>query len=347
MFNSIENLFRTKHRPEPALLRGLNDEQYEAIRLASLGQIVEADRQKAITLLALTRPQQSLPILREILASPHEDPQIRIITAYQIAQIGEESEAALLETLPTARDQQLQIAIIQSLARVGSQRAIENLKEFSPGYELSVQRLAQFSQTVIAYRLGITGYELPQPEKMLEGDPQQRVDVTILQASAEEMGNIQPWLEKGAAFNLELSQSLNYRIDCGQRHLALVFERSLEEDVLARLNERNRLAGLVASRAETDGSYSTRYLVFTTPKSRSELSIAVHRTDGQPAYAGSTKRNRSILSFELRAVAVRGASPTLIRGSVSSEGVTFEEAWSDALTQAKGTPRVATPPPVT
>jgi hypothetical protein len=101
---------------------------------------------------------------------------------------------------------------------------------------------------------------------------------------------------------------------CGSRRLAIAIDLT----ALARLLTTPTIAGLVATRAEHDGSLHTSMLILCWPATDTTAHVAIHRPSGTPVYAGSAKVTGTSVSFHLTAVRTPGARHSSISGTIAS-----------------------------
>jgi len=268
-------------------------------------------------------------VLGEVLASESEGVPVRASAAMLLGQLGSrKAEDALLANLSMATDTTLRARIAKALAKVGSVHSIRVLTELAQDPEPIVRSQASFSRSVIAYRLGLSGFELPVPSapEMLEVDPSNSLPLKIEPASAEEIRATLSSLG-GDTYGLMPSEEVGYRIECGPRRMVLALARDfVQRNITALAMKRYMFFGLIARRSPVDGSFSVSLLLFEWPSDEDRFYVAAHRTDGKQLLFGPGVTDSDAATFELNAVSGRGSKAVLVRGRLQGPAISITEA---------------------
>jgi hypothetical protein len=186
---------------------------------------------------------------------------------------------------------------------------------------------AQFTQSVIAYRAGLEGFELPLGELLelgpdaetlfIETGPTDEFDFELLfRLSSPEL------------YGLSLSRDATTTIDCGDAHMLLALDEGILGALPGRLDQAPALVGLIAVLDAFGTSYSVCDLVLTWPDREGGLNVAVHTPGGTQEYFGTGSSADDTVNLDLRSVVQPGAVPVEIGISATSAGIEFTQAVS-------------------
>lgn len=318
---SVVQILRSEHAPDRDSVERLPPADSARLAAIARGETHPSMRVKALSCFAGT--EEGAELFRAALRDRDADDTVRATGATLLSRTGAAAEAVLLDALPEERSAVVRHKITAGLARIGSERAISALTAQLEGAADDLRAHIEFARSVVAYRLGRTGYELPAVE-----------DADVLPAPAPaqpgEAGRAEP-APVGTApavvadvasdsYGVALDSSAIATVVCGERHFALIVNPEAFEGEL--MLERPVIAGLVAGRAPVDGSYHTSMVVLCHPEGEARYRIAVHRLNGRAMYTGSAVRSGYGVEFELAAVRGPGAVETTITGACGREGFT-------------------------
>jgi HEAT repeat protein len=341
----LDLLFQTSHRLSEEAIRSLTATDLDQLRSIASGGEPSPYRARAMDLLVMAATPDLPQLLAEILGNADEDPAVRAAAATQLARTGRpQVEDLLLRSLPTATDLVVRVKIVAALARVGSPFSLVELDRLTGDPEPTVSRLAAFSRSVIAYRAGLSGHELPvpAPQDFLEVDVESSAPLVVGPAGVQETRATLADL-RNDTFGLDLSSEAGLRIECGLSRLFLTLSEEFVRRGLAGLLRQPMLPGLIAQRAPSDGSYSVRMLLLAGPQEDGGFHIAVHRTDGSQMLFGSGAEDEEGATFELRSVRGKGSLPALLRGRVQGFKIVFTEAAAAQRVGGQSTPQPLIP----
>jgi HEAT repeats len=345
MPDRLDLLFQSSHRLNEEAVRSLTPADLDQLRSIASGSQPSPYRARAMDALVMAATPDVSQVLGDILGNSDEDPAVRAAAATQLTRTGRpEVEDLLLRGLPTATDLVVRVKIAGALARVGSPFALSELDRLADDPEPAVSRLAAFSRSVIAYRAGLSGHEVPvpAPDDFLEVDAETSEPLVVGPAGAAETRATLADLGNDT-FGLDLSRRVGLRIECGLTRLFMTFSEEFARRGVAGLLRQPMLPGLIAQRAPSDGSYSVRMVLLAGPQDDGGFHIAVHRTDGSQMLFGSGATDAEGGSFELRSVKGRGSLAAVLRGRIQSSEIVFTEAASSQLVGGQVTPQPLTP----
>jgi hypothetical protein len=308
-------------------------------RLRSIASGADASpyRARALDALVLAAAPDLPALLGEIVGNRDEDTATRAAAATQLARsIGPAAEGLLLRALPAAAHVVVRVKITGALARVGGVASLPWLDRLAGDPEPAVSRMAAFGRSVISYRLGLPGHEVPTPDDFLTVDAERSGPIAVDRAGAEEAGATLASL-RNDTFGLALSTRRALRIECGLNRLVLMFSEDFARRGADSPLRQPTVPGLIAQRAP-GGSYSVRLVLLAGPQDEGGFHLAAYRTDGTQTMFGLATAD----TFELRSVPGRGSLPVLLRGRFQGPEVIFTAATSAQRVTNQSTPRELT-----
>jgi hypothetical protein len=307
----VAALLASQARAGGVEIDSLEPAAYGELRAIAYGAAHPKHRVRAMTLLAKAKPGYGGKIFRAALRDNAADVTVRAAAATWLSQFAtEDAQPALLAALGTERSATVRHKIVAGLARMGEEDALPALSDLvRSDPDLAVH--ATFAQSVIAHRLGVGGYEPPTAEEspLAPAPPGARVS-HALEAYETIPNGTYP---SDNTYGLIVGPSVA-GLRCGGRRLAVAIDLT----ALARLLTTPTIAGLVATKVESDGSLQTSMLVLCWPASDNTAHVAVHRPSGTPAFAGLAKVTGSSVTFRLTAVRAPGARHATVEGTIIS-----------------------------
>lgn len=303
------------------------------------GQDKTIPRLQAITLLKESDVPQKREILRDLVKDENEDTRIRhqaIINLYSISNA--KTTQFLLDNLPKVRDDRTQATIVQVLGRVGGATA---LREVDRVYNQSTgftRNQAEFAAALIAYRHNLSGHELafPNTNELLAlpvNVPTQSTHVSL--ASDSEASLTLKYLAE-EPFGIDLSRRSLHQIKCQPRDWMLALNEEFSGSESAeQLQKRKALVGLLALKSLELDSYSTAYMVLTTPQSNGQIQILLKTINGQTGFAGVADIERNEIRFSVQSIRKPGAVAVSFKAVYANGRLTNIEAQSATLKSVK------------
>jgi hypothetical protein len=221
-----------------------------------------------------------------------------------------QAEALLLTALDSEHSLLVRHKIVAGLGRVGSEESLSTLEELVRS-EPELANHAAFTQSVIAHRAGIGGYEPATAEESTlapvpDGSPSSQLIETY---ETMPTGSQLP----GDTYGLIVGRGVT-GLRCGNRRLVVAIDLT----ALARLLTTPTIAGLVATRARSDGSLHTCMLVLCWPAGDNSAHVSVHHPSGTPVFVGSARIAGTSVSFRLTAVRTPGGRRGNVSGTMTS-----------------------------
>jgi hypothetical protein len=330
----ISEILTSEHHVSHATLQSLSADESAQLHSIALGGLAPEQRVKALTVLAASRNPAGNEVFRKALTDKTADFKVRAAGATWLSRLtGTTAEGSLIESLGSETIPIVQHKIIDGLARVGSETALQRLTDMVHALDPEVRGHAQFVQSVIAYRTGRAGFDLPVI------DAAQRLPAPSALGTTARMTVAQP---QDAQHVIGQTTQDNYgvvgdpnhvgMIQCGRRVLAAVLDAAPNVASGERLT-RPAIAGLVAVRAEVDGSFSTGLLVLTWPNNAGGIHISLNRPSGRTMFFGEGKLEGDSVHFKLDAVRAPGAAETTVTGSVSGGRIIDMHTTTGAITE--------------
>jgi hypothetical protein len=249
--------------------------------------------------------------LRATLRDGSADVTVRAAAATWLSRFAPAQAEALLHTaLDSEQSTLVRHKIVAGLGRVGSEESLSTLAELIRS-DPKLASHAAFTQSVIAHRAGIGGYEPATAEESPlapapDGSPSSQLLETYETMPTEAQ-------LPGDAYGLIVGRSVA-GLRCGDRRLVVAIDLT----ALARLLTTPTIAGLVATRARSDGSLHTCMLVLCWPAGDNTAHVSVHHPSGTPAFVGSARIAGTSVSFRLTAVRTPGGRCGNISGTITS-----------------------------
>jgi hypothetical protein len=339
MRKRVADLLHTHHSVSRTKLRGLSVKDSAELRAVAMGTQAPEYRIKALSVLGESRDSVAADVFRVALADGAADPEVRAAGATWLSRLGGmAAEGALLDRLAVEELPIVLHKIVAGLARVGSEASLRRLSDIARGMDPAVREHAHFAQAVIAARAGASGFESPAIDESLRL-PAGAATGTFTSSPIEPEEAVRI-LEQTAGdnFGVEGHPESVVSVKCGRRNLAVVVDMFLRHGMRERLS-RPAIAGYVAVRAETDGSYATGLLVLARPSGSKRLYVSVNRLSGRIMYFGEGDLDDDAFHFRLDAVRAPGATATTMTGTLTGQGLADLRGTSgQTLERARPTP---------
>jgi hypothetical protein len=310
-----DEIFWSKHRLDDRLVAALTDEEIERIEAIAQGRVDSPNRVRALDVLAAARGAEAVGALTDTARDESLDSTLRSAAVIHLGRIGgPQAEKVLIGLARETRDPSVRMRVAQALAKTGSPDALTAFDALVEDEEPRVRRRAAFARSVLAYRHGIAGFELPAPAygDLIAFPHSHGLPVRSERAPLEEAARALHDLRRDS-YGLQLARDDAYAIDCGPTRMLLALEAHTLQTASSAFGDRPRLLGLVAERSPEDGSYSVKWLVFSTP-AEGGARLAVHRQTGEQVLYGSVDGGSGSGRFELRSVAAIGNPAATVAG---------------------------------
>jgi hypothetical protein len=322
----VDDLICSLDGYDPILVQNLDgdDLAYAAARAADPGDPGQA---QALAILARVDPATAVQAVQQALV---EGAEVGLVPG-AITAIAPSGPLALpvAATAASSADPGVALAAWATLQQVadGSQMGVmELLSQQAPAL---VAEQAAFAQSVVAYREGLLGFELPVPDAsaLLDMDPD--ADGAVIQsgpAGGEDFDRLMH-LSSAELYMLTLSVETTLAIDCAGEHMLLAMDVQVLGGAPTRFLDAPALAGLIAQLDPLADCYSVHGLAFTWPDGLGGFHVAVHEPNGEQAYFG-TGGGQEVAEVSLRSVLRPGAVPIDVSLVAAPEGVQLTQAFS-------------------
>lgn len=330
----VADILHSEHRVSQTKLRGLSVKDASELHAIASGARAPEFRVKALTVLAATGQPAAGDVFRDALRDSAAGFEVRAAGATWLSRLGGmAAEGALMESLAVEALPIVQHKIVAGLARVGSEASLRRLADAVQAMDPAVREHAQFAQSVIAYRAGMAGFELPVVDaaQRLPAPPVADTSARMVAARPEDALRV---VEQTAADSYGVAGDTDgvAMIQCGRRNLAAVIDAPLRAAPADRL-ARPQIAGYVAVQAETDGSFATGLLILTWPNDAGGAHVSLNRLSGRAMYVGEAKLDGDTLRFHLDAVRAPGATETTVSGTLVGGRIVEMEVASGQTTE--------------
>jgi hypothetical protein len=336
----VADLLHSEHRISQTRVAGLSGKDTTELRAVAAGERSPELRIKALNALAAVGAPSSADVFRQALRDTSAGIEVRAAGATWLSRLGGMgAEGALLDGLAVEEQPLVQHKIVAGLARVGGTASLRRLSDMVAGMEPSVREQARFAQSVIAYRSGIGGFELPVPDdqsRLPAGATGHAAPAAALARPEDGLRLIEQ--TRGDSFGVVGAPDRVTRVQCGRRSLAVVLHETLARAIAEAL-VRPSIAGLVTLQAESDGSYATALLILSWPKDEYGVHISVNRPSGQTMYFGEGMLEGEAMRFTLNAVRAPGATATTVTGTVAGgQVVELDVLLGETIERLRPTP---------
>lgn len=313
----VAEILHSEHRAALGAIRALDaQDSAELLEIAS-GATHPEFRVKAMTLAASAGHETAGELFRDALRDPSADDTVRAAGATWLSRFAAaNAEASLIDALHAESTAAVQHKIIAGLARVGTDDSLRTLSAIIDQEDSGLSQHAQFARSLVAYRLGRTGFELPVvgASDMLPTPSPAKTSAIFEVPDREARPRV---VEQIAAddFGMPADYQSAAWLRCGRQQLAIVISSQVSESPGESLS-RPTIAGQVALQAESDGSLHTSMIVMCWPRDASGVYISVNRLTGRTMYFGSGHVEGESVPFHLDAVRGPGARETTITGTL-------------------------------
>ena len=284
-------------------------------------------------------------VLQKILASENDDLKARRLAASALWRLNTpESRDALLAAAEEVSDPRLLANVVKLLGRVGDERALAAIEKIRGRGQGVLSEHAAFAASLISYRLGLPGNDLPVPRQFEPLPPTDQRRIEFVSPPPEEVGLFRKCLEN-EPYDIAVSGDGMLQIRCARTTWMLAFtERFAAADSVAPLQKQKSVIAMLASKNTEDGRYSVAFLFFASPgRGGKQVDLLGHRITGEQAWAGRIEANEKGggVSFTLRTAGRLGIVPIEIDG-VWRKGGKIETARALSATRVTEK-RMATP----
>jgi hypothetical protein len=330
----VANILRSEHRPDASEMRGLDATESTELRNIAGGSAHPEYRVKALTVLATTGQASAGELLAQALRDTSADATVRAAGATWLSRIGApDAEAALLSAAATETTPIVQHKVIAGIARVGAETSLAALEPLTGQPDEALREHATFARSIVAHRLGRTGYEVPavEPADLLPADIKGGSTPALEAQGPDDAAHVLAQIENDR-YGMPADELSVSWLTCPGQQFALVVNSELR-DTPEVILQRPMIAALVALRSPADGSYHTSLIVLSSPQGGARVTVSANRPTGRTMYYGVGEVEDGTVRVRLDAVSAPGATETtatavLVAGTLAeldvSRGTTLE-----------------------
>jgi hypothetical protein len=302
----------------------------ERVRAALAGRGDALPRAHAIALLVASdfpNAHRDLAAVLEDEAAPSE---LRALAALALARTRSPAAPEILLRSAGVRDPRVLAAVLRALGTAGGEAALPAVLEAGKRATGAAAEEARFAASLISYRLGLAGNELPLPGERdrVEVPPDAARPIDVARAGPREAELVLRTLGPEPA-GVELAEAPMWRLRCGRTAWMLALNRECAgADLAERAARRKLLAGVVAWRSPETGRWSVGLLVLTSPSAEvpGRVDVLACRPSGAVVLAGSARVDGASAEVSLGAVTRPGALGVRIVAVVERGAVRIREA---------------------
>ncbi|MGH3875872.1 MAG: hypothetical protein ACRDSK_02400 [Actinophytocola sp.] len=232
----------------------------------------------------------------------------------------------LVEAAASAPDPVVALAAWRALGQVATSDSLDRLAQAAPPPGDVVGDQAAFTLSVIAYRAGVTGFELPilNDTHIIALSDQAELFSINRSATTDADFELLANCSSGDLYLLSPAREATTTIDCGPDHLLVCLDPDIQAGIPLTVRQAPALAGIVLVRDPQEAGFSVRYLILTQPDGIDGAHITLYQPDGQPAYNGHPNEDEIVdgrMSFPLFAVDRPGVAPIALSLDVDGNGL--------------------------
>jgi hypothetical protein len=314
----------------------------DELRDSAAGKTSDIPRTIAIKILSRSDVPEKHKDLEMLLENMNEASEIRHLVANSLGRMGDPTaKDILIRSINSEPDEKVLAAIATALGRIGDEYSLNQIRQAKQRMSGLAASKAQFAISLISYRLGLEGNDIPFPnEEDFLNIPTDAFQMQILEATDEEIEFCKRSLIT-EPFGIELADRPAFHIKYDMAEGMALFNRDfVGEQGIQLLSERKAIVGLFADKTEEDGTYSVSYLIFSSPNQRSgEINLIVTRPDGILVSAGRTRRiDTENIEFSIRAISQLGVFAMVIEGIIQNRNLQIKTARFSPFIQNSNEP---------
>jgi hypothetical protein len=329
MTDRIDQLIATKDTFDQALVGALDD----ADRADALTRALDpndTNRVRALGILSASDPSPGgtfSQAVSQLLAAAQGD-SFDIAAVIGSAAVLGGAAVPIIRTAASSTDPVVALSAWRTLQQVAPGDTLAGLEQIAPQPGNAVGDQAAFALAVIAYRARTSGHELPVPyDTHIRAIPQDAETVSIAAAApTDDDFNLLSLCPTAELYGLAPARDAPVAIDCGDDHMLMFLDPTVQAAIPATLVNAPALAGIIALRDPLGTSYSTRYLALTWPDGGGGINLGIFQPDGAHIYRGHATGQdigNSQVSFPLFALDPPGVTPISLMAVASVNGISF------------------------
>jgi hypothetical protein len=324
---AVDDLIESVEGFDPLLIENLDAEDL-AYASARAGDPDDPGRDRALNILVRSDPAAAVQVASRLLDLGGDPGALaRVVAA--IAAAGPMAIPVAV-TAASATDPVVAIAAWAAIQQTAGQAQMSAIELLALEASEAASEQASFAQSVVAYRTGMTGLELPVPpaSSLLELDADS--ETLAIQSGAADAGDFARLLHLSSAelYMLSVSAEATTAIDCGDVHMLLALDAGIIDALPDRVVQAPALVGLIAHFSPLGDRYAVHGLVLTWPDDAGGFNVAIHDPSGVQAYFGTGAVADGQAVASLQSVIQPGAVPIAVSIAASPAGVELMQAVS-------------------
>jgi hypothetical protein len=281
-----------------------------------------------------------LDICQEVLGDPAQSTRAKETVVVQLgAEHLVENQELLLQHLNTT-DPPVFARIVQSLGKIGDERALKRLEETKAQDVAMARQSLDFAKSLLAYRLRLDRNLIASPPDTDLVEVTNGLPIKITKAKANEIREAFRHVKKDLPA-ISLAAEGATKLTCPSVELLLVFtDKFHETESIKSIQDRSALPLVLLKKAYSLGFYFLSQYLFTHPsEDRKEVVLLGSRPVGDLTYAGNIQISEKGVEFKLRSVDSLYAPAIEVEGQYdpNQRSVTFTKAISSTKEAARKT----------
>ena len=286
-----------------------------SVRAALRGAQSAISQAAALELVAVSNHPSKHRDLQQVLEDETAPPKLRYLAALNLPRGDIRAAHEILVNATRYADDRIRSGVLRALGQIGGKEALDAIEKVLPQTSGATRTQAIFAATLIAHRLGLSGYDAPAPSasNVLDMQPDHGVRVFIRRAPSTEAERCLIALGT-RPYGIELAEEPMYEYSCDRCAGTIMVNREFtEHTALDVLRRRKAIFGIGTLRDRSLGTYSAAVLFLTAPTAAG-VRISVHLTNGSQLFAGEASLHGEEAHWQLRAVRRLGAFPIYAEG---------------------------------
>lgn len=280
-------------------------------------------RNIAINMLATSKIRNSISILNKLLIDEAEAAPARRLAAINLWKANTPTaHKYLLNAAQTINNPEILGALVKTLGRVGDIKSLESIVAIEKKAKGLLKEHAAFAASLLSYRHGLAGRDLPIPTKYVPMPLTDQVKLNFTTPAQVEVDVFTSSLEQ-EPYGIAFSRDLMQQFTCPRGGWIMAFDQKITEgNTIATLTGRKTMLGVLATKNSEDGRYSVSGLILTSPGAqKGQVNILIHRATGAPLWAGSTTSvDAKQVKFKIQTVGSLGVVPMEMEGAFTASG---------------------------
>lgn len=279
-------------------------------------------------LLSSDYPDKTLDC-KSFLENPNESPIIRYSAAIALADINTPTAREILVKNTDIEDKQVLEGIIMALGRIGDEHSLTTILGLAKKNTGHIAKRAEFTASLISYRHGLKGNELPDATECdylsIQSDVQ---SIRIVQTEEEVLRKCILSI-KNKTFGIGLLERPSYQLKLGKNvNIILLNSDIVINGGIKLLLEKKAVLGIVAQKNEETGEYFVGYLILTSPVAeKNRINILLARSHGKISFGGiATVNDNSDVVFKIQSISEVGLYPLRIEGIIHDNKLQIKNA---------------------